>query len=466
MNRGRVYIRTLGCPKNEADGAALTRHLKLAGWTVVDDPECADAEIVNTCGFIEPTKLESLEAIWEGVSRRDTDRSGRRRLVVTGCLAQRYAGDLAKEIPSVDAIVGFNRPDLVERALEANRTGPLPVCWVEKPDAIYREHTTTWQIDTESAPLSTYIKIGDGCDNACRFCAIPLIRGRLRSRPLQSIVEEVTMLVSNGTREVILVSQDTTSWGTDLDNGTDLALLLHHIDSIPGDFWVRLMYAHPAFVTERLIASVGDCTKLVPYLDMPMQHISDRMLTIMNRHTTKVDTQRTIDALRRVRPDLAMRTTFIVGHPGETEHDFAELLTFAEENGFERMGAFVYSTEDGTPSARMDDVVPRELASQRAGLLAEAFDRWSADQSVQKLGSFIPTLLEQRSEDGCWEGRTIHDAPDIDGRIIVSGDAITAFGIYNVLVTGAEGVDLTGRCDAQHDAASGRRPSATVGATV
>lgn len=439
-----MYLRTLGCPKNEADGAAMIRHLELAGWTIVDDPSQADAEIVNTCGFIEQTKTESLDAIWEAVGRKDlgTDR----RLIVTGCLAQRYSGQLASQIEGLDAVVGFNRPDLIEQALTAPKSNGVPACWVEKPDAVYREHPTSWVFDdAHPAPISAYIKVGDGCDNACRFCAIPLIRGKLRSRTAEAIASEARTLIGHGTREIILVSQDTTSWGLDRADGKGLAQLLEQLNAIPGDFWIRVMYAHPAFLTHDHIAAIGDCEKVVPYLDMPLQHISDRMLRIMNRHTTRRETQDKIDALRKARPGIALRTTFIIGHPGETKSDFAELMAFAEENTFERMGGFIYSAEEGTPAARFRGKVRSKVARERLDALNEAYDRWSSDQSVDRIGETIRVLIENRTDDGEWEGRTEFDAPDIDGRIVLGSDAVGNPGFHDVTIERADGVDLFAR---------------------
>jgi len=439
--RGRVYLRTLGCPKNEADGAALVRHLEVAGWTIVDDPASADAEIVNTCGFIEQTKVESLDAIWEAVERKDMN--GNRRLIVTGCLAQRYPQQIAAQIEGLDAVVGFNRPDLIEQALSAPKQTGAPACWVEKPDAVYREHTTTWEFsEAQPAPLSSYIKVGDGCDNACRFCAIPLIRGRLRSRSVTAIMDEVRALVGNGTREVILVSQDTTSWGLDRADGSGLGDLLRRINALPGDFWVRVMYAHPAFLKPDHIAALGECEKVVPYLDMPLQHISDRMLRIMNRHTSRRETQEKIDALRRARPGIALRTTFIIGHPGETKSDFAELMSFAEDNAFERLGGFIYSAEEGTPAARFRARVGAQVARERLERLNEAYDRWSSDQSVDKIGTQLHVLVEHQTDDGQWEGRTAYDAPDIDGRVVLDADAVERPGFCEVMIERADGVDL------------------------
>jgi ribosomal protein S12 methylthiotransferase len=242
-----------------------------------------------------------------------------------------------------------------------------------------------------------------------------------------------------------MVSQDTTSWGADLGDGVDLASLLRQIDTIPGEFWVRLMYAHPACLTDRHVAAIADCEKIVPYIDMPLQHISDRMLTIMNRHTTRAKTEERIRALRQARPDMALRTTFIVGHPGETDADFEELLDFAAETEFERMGVFSYSKEENTPAARMDEVVPESLSRERADRLSIAYDRWSSDQSLDKVGQTIPSLLEVSPEAGVWMGRTIHDAPEIDGSITVADHRITASGFYPLLVTEANGVDLAGQ---------------------
>lgn len=439
----RVYLRTLGCPKNEVDGSVLARHLARAGWVVVDSPEMADVEIVNTCGFIEPTKIESLDAIWESVQRKADFKTKHRKLIVTGCLAQRYGQQLASEIKEIDAIVGFDRPDLVLKAMDASPSG-APACWIEKPGRTYRddEMLTVWPAG-QAVPLSAYVKISDGCDNACRFCAIPLIRGRLRSRPLTSIVAEIRGLVAAGTKEIILVAQDTTSWGFDFGGSNELSVLLRAIDRIDGQFWIRLMYAHPAFLTDRQIGAIADSEKIVPYLDMPLQHISDRMLEIMNRHITHGETQEKIDRLRAACPGLALRTTFIVGHPGETEDDFEELCLFAEDNAFERLGVFVYSREEETPSGQMTSTVPEAVARERQARLNQAFDEWSSEMSVDKIGLTIPCLLERRLGN-TWLGRTVHDAPEIDGQVIVSGEADRT-GLYHVVIEEAAGVDLSGR---------------------
>ncbi|MBD3299271.1 MAG: 30S ribosomal protein S12 methylthiotransferase RimO [candidate division Zixibacteria bacterium] len=438
----RIFLRTLGCPKNEVDSSVMQRHLEQAGWEVVNDPDSADVEIINTCGFIEPTKVESLEAIWESVERKE-DMDDGRRVIVTGCLAQRYGQALAGEIVGIDAVIGFDRPDLILQALNAAKTG-APACWIEKPGLDYRDDSIShvWPSD-KPAPLSSYIKISDGCDNACRFCAIPLIRGRLRSRPKQAIVSEVASLVRAGTKEVILVAQDTTSWGLDKPGDGDLADLLYALNDIPANFWIRLMYAHPAFLSDRQIEAFRECDKMIPYLDMPLQHISDRMLAIMNRHITKAETQAKIDRLRAARPGMALRTTFIIGHPGETGADFDEMLEFAEANAFERMGAFPYSEEDSTPAARMEGKVPEDLTRERLSRLVEAFEYWSSEQSVDRLGSAVPCLMEQEN-DGVWQGRTVFDAPEIDGQVTVA-EPLPSPGLYEVILEGAEGVDFHGR---------------------
>lgn len=439
----KVFLKTLGCPKNEVDGSVLERHLRQAGYLIVGTPDQADVEIINTCGFIEPTKLESLEAIWEAIDRKAVTPDGSRQLIVTGCLAQRYGHQLKDEIAGIDTIVGFDRPELVLKALDTSRVG-APACWIEKPGRVYRDDAILrdWPDGTE-APLSAYIKVADGCDNACRFCAIPLIRGSMRSRSLESIVSEVELLTGHGTREVILVAQDTTSWGIDLPGRPDLADLLRSLDRIGRDFWLRIMYAHPAFLSDRQIEAIAESRNMLPYIDMPLQHISDRMLGIMNRHTTKSATQEKIDRLRLARSGMAIRTTFIIGHPGETEADFEELLDFAESNSFERMGAFPFSSEEGTPAARMPETVPEEVTQERITRLMDAYDRWSADQSVDRIGQVLPCLMERLSE-GVWEGRTVHDAPEIDGRITIS-DPLPKPGIYDVLIDDAIGVDLAGR---------------------
>lgn len=454
----RVFLRTLGCPKNEVDGSVLERNLRLAGCEIVDTPEAADVEIVNTCGFIEATKVESLDAIWEAVDRKAAGKDTR-KVIVTGCLAQRYGRQLSEEIGQVDAVIGFDRPDLVLKAMQSPAHG-AGACWVEKPGSVYREDqlASVWD-DAIPVPLSAYIKIADGCDNACRFCAIPLIRGRMRSRSMDAILAEVRNLVARGAREVILVAQDTTSWGVDLGSGQDLADLLRGINEVDGGFWIRLMYAHPAIITDRHIDALAECEKHVPYVDMPLQHISDRMLNLMNRHTTRERTQARIDQLRAAKPNMTLRTTFIIGHPGETEADFEELMEFAAANAFDRMGAFPYSEEEGTPSARMNEPVPEMVTRGRIERLMNAYDQWSADLSVDKLGTTIPCLLERRVGDE-WEGRTIFDAPEIDGSITVAG-TIGRPGIYSVRLTDAMGIDFRGEL-----AGSTLHPASTLAKSV
>jgi len=459
----RVFLRTLGCPKNEVDGSVLERNLRLAGCEIVDTPEAADVEIVNTCGFIEATKVESLDAIWEAVDRKASGDNGR-KVIVTGCLAQRYGKQLSEQIDQVDAVIGFDRPDLVLKAMQSPTKG-AGACWVEKPGSVYREDqlAVIWD-DAMAVPMSAYIKIADGCDNACRFCAIPLIRGRMRSRSMQSITSEVRNLVSRGTKEVILVAQDTTSWGVDLEGEEDLADLLRGINGIEGEFWIRLMYAHPAIITDRHIEALAECEKSVPYVDMPLQHITNRMLDVMNRHTTRERTQARIDQLRAAKPNMALRTTFIIGHPGETEADFEELLEFAGANAFDRMGAFPYSEEEGTPSARMERAVPESVTRERIERLMEAYDEWSADLSVDKVETIVPCLLERRNGNE-WEGRTIFDAPEIDGNVVVNS-SVTQPGIYPVRLTDAMGIDFRGELASTHTQTASTAAQPVAGESV
>jgi ribosomal protein S12 methylthiotransferase len=281
---------------------------------------------------------------------------------------------------------------------------------------------------------------------------------------MDAIATEIRNLVSRGTREVILVAQDTTSWGVDLDGEHDLADLLRGINRIEGEFWIRLMYAHPAIITDRHIEALAECEKSVPYVDMPLQHVSDRMLTIMNRHTTRERTQARIDQLRAAHPQMALRTTFIIGHPGETDVDFEELLDFASANAFDRMGAFPYSEEEGTPSARLNDSVPESVTCERIERLMETYDQWSADLSVDRLGETVPCLLDRRIGDE-WEGRTIFDVPEIDGSIAVTGP-IEQPGIYSVRLTDAMGIDFRGELADSHLQAAGIAARSVAGENV
>lgn len=437
----RVFINTLGCPKNEVDSEILAAHLIGAGWTIVDSPEKAGCEIVNTCGFISQAKSESIDAIFEAVFRRKQLRG---RIVITGCLAQRYGTELFEQIPQADAVVGVNRPDLVVRALaREEKPADKRICWVDAPSdfgALERK------IRLRPESVYGYIKISDGCNNRCAYCIIPTIRGELRSRPADKIEEEARRFVDEGVREIILIGQDTAAYGTDI-NGHSLPELLHRLNKIPGDFWIRILYTHPANLTDRIIDAFAGNEKIIPYMDIPLQHISDRVLEIMARRVTRKNIEDRLQRVRDVIKDVVIRTTFLIGHPGETEEDFSELVAFVEDFEFDRLGLFAYSPEEGTKSFERPDVPPPAETDRRVEYLSTLQESIIARRSMRYIGNRLRCLLELPSDihPGMWEGRTVADAPEIDGTIFVTTNGREKPGFADVFVEQADGYDLFGR---------------------
>jgi ribosomal protein S12 methylthiotransferase len=436
-----VYINTLGCPKNEVDGEILAAHLIGAGWSIVDKPELATAEIVNTCGFISQAKSESIEAIFEAVFRRK-ELGG--QIIITGCLAQRYGKELCEQIPQADAIIGLQRPDLVVRVL-TGREKPVNghVCWIGSP-----ESQGALDVEIRPAPHSIYgyIKIADGCDNRCTYCVIPTIRGSLRSRALDAIEHEARNFIEGGVREIILVGQDTAAYGT--ENGKHrLPAVLQRLNAIPGDFWIRVLYMHPVNLTDEIIDTFAACDKIVPYMDIPLQHISDSMLKIMARHVTRRDIEERLTRVRDTIKDVTIRTTFLIGHPGETEKDFNELVSFVEDFEFDRLGCFAYSPEEGTRAFHRTDAPSPSVTDARIEQLQETQEAIVARRSQRYLGTQIRTLLEAPSDiyEELWEGRTTGDAPEIDGSIFVTANGRNQPGFAEVIVEQADGYDLFGR---------------------
>jgi ribosomal protein S12 methylthiotransferase len=435
-----VYINSLGCPKNEVDGDVLAAHLIGAGWQIVETPEKATSEIINTCGFISQAKSESIEAIFEAVFRRK-QMGG--RIVITGCLAQRYGKELYEQIPQADAIIGLQRPDLVVRVLNGDEK-PVDgrVCWVGSPAT---QGALDMQIRPAPHSVYGYIKVSDGCDNRCTYCVIPVIRGGLRSREAAIIGQEVQQFIDGGVREIILVGQDTAAYGT--ENGKhQLPALLKQLNAIPGDFWIRMLYLHPANLTDEIIDTCAACEKVVPYMDIPLQHISDDVLKIMARRITRRQIEDRLTRVRKTIKDVAIRTTFLIGHPGETEAAFNELVSFVEDFEFDRLGSFAYSPEEGTKSFARTDAPPPAVTDQRVEHLQMVHESIVTRRSQRLIGSRIRTLLESPSDihPGLWEGRTVGDAPEIDGTIFVTTNGKNNPGFIDVLVEDADGCDLFG----------------------
>jgi ribosomal protein S12 methylthiotransferase len=435
-----VHLVSLGCPKNQVDGELMLGLLARDGVAPVDRPDAADCVIVNTCAFIDRAKQESIETILE-LAAWKAGAPGR-RLVVTGCLPQRYGAELLTELPEVDAMVGTGElPRIVDvvRRLDAREA------WVTgaPPGYVYRADMP--RVRLGRVPYA-YVKIAEGCNMGCTFCAIPMMRGRHRSRALADVVTEVDALARDGVQEVVLVSQDTLAWGRDLpgpgrpDFG-DLLLALSGT-SIP---WLRYLYLHPAHVTDGLIAKLGRARAL-PYVDMPIQHADDGVLRAMRRGVTRRRMVEIVAAFRETIPGATLRTTVLVGFPGETEAAFETLLEFLEDTPFDRVGSFVYSAEEGTPAATMPDAVPTEIADERARRVQETQDRLAWERHAALLGSVHEVLIDGPSQDPAflWEGRTAAQAPEIDGVVYLRDRGLTPGLRVPVEIVEVDGYDLVG----------------------
>ena len=437
-----VGLISLGCAKNLIDSEVMIGHLAQAGMSLTPDPELADVLIINTCSFIDMAKQESIDAIFGAVKDRseDPDRE-RQKIIVAGCLSQRFAKDLPGIMPEVDAFIGLDQitkvAPIIENLLGKNNAAEVqktegPSATEDPRDFVTLKPQYVPDYSTPRIRLTpdhfAYVKIAEGCNHTCTFCIIPTIRGKHRSRTQDSVVREVQALVASGVKEINLISQDTTYFGmdqwegkrptpsspVDSSRGESLSTLLREINKIEGDFWVRLLYTHPAHWSDELITTIAECDKVAKYVDIPLQHISDRMLTAMKR-VTSGDYIR--DLLRRMRagiPGLGIRTTFIVGFPGETEEDFQELLEFIREFRFERAGVFQYSKEEGTRANKMDGHLHHATRKSRWSRAMAELQRIAGETNQAQVGKAVRVLVEQPGV-----ARTQWDAPEIDGSVMV-----------------------------------------------
>ena len=459
-----VGLISLGCAKNLIDSEVMIGHLAQAGMSLTPDPELADVLIINTCSFIDMAKQESIDAIFGAVKDRseDPDRE-RQKIIVAGCLSQRFAKDLPGIMPEVDAFIGLDQITKVAPIIEnlLGKKNDAEVQKTEGPSATEdpRDFVTLkpQYVPDYSTPRIrltpdhfAYVKIAEGCNHTCTFCIIPTIRGMHRSRTQDSVVREVQALVASGVKEINLISQDTTYFGmdnwegkrptpsspVDSTRGESLSTLLREINKIEGDFWVRLLYTHPAHWSDELITTIAECDKVAKYVDIPLQHISDRMLTAMKR-VTSGDYIR--DLLRRMRagiPGLGIRTTFIVGFPGETEEDFQELLEFIEEFRFERAGVFQYSKEEGTRAYKMDGQLHHATRKSRWSRAMAALQKIAGETNQAQVGKAVRVLVEQPGV-----ARTQWDAPEIDGSVMVD-ESIPVGEFADITIGDWRGYDL------------------------
>src|SRR6185369_7212860 len=412
----KVHFTTLGCPKNQVDSELMLGMLARSGHEITDVAEAADCLVVNTCAFIDRAREESVQTILELAKVKEAGRA--RTLIVTGCLTQRYGGEILSEIPEVTAILGTSELDKIV-ALVNQADGRQD--WVTSAPPGYLYDATTPRLLTARVPY-TYVKIAEGCDMGCTFCAIPQFRGAHRSRPLADIVREVEGLAARGVQEAILVSQDTLAYGRDRPGNGDIgALLLALSDTrMP---WIRPMYLHPAHVNDRLVEAWSRA-RVVPYLDMPIQHADDAILKSMRRAVTARRMKDIVAQFRAAIPGVTVRTTALVGFPGESEAAFERLLEFVDDVRFDRLGVFTYSPEEGTPSPAFADQVPAEVAAERAARVQEAQDAIAWERAGKLVGAVTDVLVDGPSEDSAfaWEGRKAGQAPEIDGVVYLRGD--------------------------------------------
>jgi ribosomal protein S12 methylthiotransferase len=444
----RVAIVTLGCPKNAVDSEGLGGLLQAHGHEVIDEPEGAEVVLVNTCGFIDPARRETVQEILELAELKD---DGLKGLVMTGCLVARSAVELADAIPEVDALVDFAAYSRVGQIVQQVDDGTLTERIHGRPgtrfDPAYWDATIAGgpRVRFGRAPWA-YLKIAEGCDRGCTFCAIPLMRGKFRSRPAGVIESEARQLVASGISELSLVSQDSVMWGRDLGNG-DFASLLRRLERIEGVRRIRLMYLHPQGVSEELIELIASSDVIVSYFDLSMQHVAPRVLKGMGRWGGRDRFDAIVSRIRSLDPVAGIRATFILGFPGETDAEAAEVEAFVAESDLDWIGVFTYSREEGTRSHSMEDQVPEAVARERAERVSSAADTAMEGRARSLIGRRLEVLVERFDlDEGVWTGRSQREAPEVDGEITFAAPEGTKVGDYiDVRVTGNVGADLVGR---------------------
>lgn len=425
ISSDRIHVVTLGCSKNVVDSEALLGQLKLNQAPLTDDVDQAGTVVINTCGFIEAAKQESINAILEAVERKK--RGEIRKIVVMGCLSERFRNELRAEIPDVDSYFGSNEMPAVLADLGID----------------YKKELVGERLLTTPSHFA-YLKISEGCDNPCSFCAIPLMRGGHRTKPMDQVLSEARQLARKGVKELILIGQDTTYYGLDATGERDLYDLLGRLNDVEGIEWIRLMYAYPAKFPMRLLDAFRDFPALVPYIDMPVQHSSDRVLRSMRRGISSRALRELIAAMQDRVSGIALRTTLIVGYPTETEEDFADLLDFVKSVRFHRLGVFTYSQEEGTSAFDLGDPIPADVKEERQEAVMQAQTEIAAERNASLVGSTHRVLIDRR-EGPLSIGRTVWDAPEIDQEVRVEHRTPLQVGnFYDVRITSAEEFDLAG----------------------
>ncbi len=420
----KIAVVSLGCPKNQVDAEMMLHLLKQAGFEITGGEAEADAIIVNTCGFIEEAKSEAIENILEAAQYKKEGNC--KAVIVTGCLAERYRDDITKEIPEADLVVGIGSNKDIARLVREALDGKAKNSYGAKEDL----DLNTPRI-LGGYPFSAYIKIAEGCNNRCTYCAIPMIRGKMRSRKIEDIVLEAKTLAEKGVKELIVVAQDTTAYGTDLYGEPKLAELLNELSKIPEIKWIRTLYTYPEKITDELIKTVRENDKLIKYFDIPLQHINGEILRRMNRKGNEESIRKLLNKIRSEIPDVTLRTTFITGFPGETDEQFEELHAFIKEMRFDRLGCFAYSAEEDTPAAEFENQVDAQTKQDRMELIMADQLTVATEKNQEKIGKTVTVLIEgYDSYIRCYFGRSEADAPEIDSKVFFLSDSPLKIGDF------------------------------------
>jgi ribosomal protein S12 methylthiotransferase len=437
----KVSLVSLGCPKNLVDAEVMLGYLDKQGYEVTTNEREADIIIVNTCSFIKEAKQESIDTILDLADRKHDAHC--RLLIVTGCLPQRYQEELARELPEVDIFVGTGDYPRIAEIIAEKKMAPGQLRYTGDPNFLYDDELPRLQ---SSPHYTAYLKIAEGCSNCCSYCIIPSLRGAFRSRPLDKLLLEAKKLIAGGVKELNLIAQDITGYGKDLENGTTLETLIHELTKLDGLRWIRLLYAYPDGITDSLIQLIKNEPKVCKYLDLPLQHISDPILQQMNRRSSEAEIRALINKLRTEIPDIAIRTSLIVGFPGETDEDFKKLLHFVDETRFDRLGVFCYSREEGTPAATMETQVSERIKRERYKKLMRNQARVSFKHNRTLIDTIEEVLVEGYSEETelLLKGRSSRQAPDIDGLVYITAGNANVGDIVNLRITDSSDYDLIG----------------------
>lgn len=444
----RVALVSLGCAKNIVDSEKMLGQLAVSGAVITAEPADADVIVINTCGFLEAARAEAHEAIAEAVEQKRTGRC--RRVVVAGCLVQRDGEKLLAAVPGIDALVGVHRRDDVVRAvLNLDSHGGEQLKSRKSPDLYLGAYHPYVALDTARLRLTprhyAYLRISEGCDQKCTFCTIPAIRGPMHCKPPPVIVAEARELIEDGVVEINLIGQDTSSYGKDIGYAPGLAGLLRTLDGLDGVGWIRLLYVYPSVLTDEMIEAIAQCERVVKYVDIPLQHIHDRILKAMHRQVTRARTEALLEKLRDRIDGVAIRTTLIAGFPGETEAEFEELLAFVRAFGFDALGVFCYSSEPDTPAGRMKQQVPDEVKQARADAIMGVQQEIAFARAARRKGDFLQVLIDEQVAPGRYAGRHPGQAPEVDGVTYVLAEAVQPGRMVRVLCEGSQGYDLIAR---------------------